>query len=152
MKYFLICIGLFLAGCREQAPSPRIEESLNQYGSVEITARLLEIPQGAIVQRELYDYTTILKYEVVASHRGSLTPGNQIYIGHYNPLKPRSKAADKRVKILGGNLSAFKAGDIHRLALEPNLEENYLGGIINLYPDQPAESIYWAIWTNQVAR
>ena len=58
---------------------------------------------AAIFKRDLYDYATVLKYEVVKLHRGELK-GGVIYVGHYNPWKPRGEAADRRVKDIGGNL------------------------------------------------
>jgi len=34
-------------------------------GRIEVTAHLVEIPDGAIFKRERYDYATVLKYEVL---------------------------------------------------------------------------------------
>src|SRR6185369_3073033 len=87
-------------------------------GTIEVTARLVEIPDGAIFQRDLYDYATILKYEVVLAHRGNLEKGSTIYVGQYNPWKPRAEAADNRAKTIGGTLRQFRAGQLHRMALE----------------------------------
>ena len=50
-------------------------------------------------------------------HRGKVE-GETIYVGHYNPFKPRSEAADQRVPDVGGNLKSFRAGQVHRMALE----------------------------------
>ena len=66
-------------------------------GRIEVTAQLVEIPEGAIFKRELYNYTTILKYQVLEVHRGTLD-AKTIYVGHYNPFKPRSEAADRQVQ------------------------------------------------------
>ena len=66
-------------------------------GSIEVTARLVEIPEGAIFKRELYDYATVLKYQVLQVHRGKVE-GETIFVGHYNPFKPRSEAADSKVR------------------------------------------------------
>ena len=72
-------------------------------GHIEVTAKLVEIPEGAIFKRELYNYATILKYEVLAVHRGKVD-AKTIYVGHYNPFKPRGEAADQQVGGIGGNL------------------------------------------------
>src|SRR6267378_2015295 len=78
-------------------------------GSIEVTAKLVEVPQGAIFKRDLYDYATVLKYRVLEVHRGKVD-GETIYVGQYNPFKPRAEAADSRVKDIGGDLKAFRAG------------------------------------------
>jgi hypothetical protein len=116
-------------------------------GSVEVTARLVEVPAGAIFRRKLYDYVTVLRYQVLEVHRGRL-PAGTIYVGHYNPFKPRSRAADKHVKGIGGNLRYFRAGQVHRMALEVPIDEHYMGGIVNKYFGRDTGPIYWAVWTN----
>ena len=117
-------------------------------GSVEVTARLVEIPDGAIFQRELYDYATILKYEVVSVHRGAVEKGATIYVGHYDPWKPRAEAADKRVKNIGGTLRQFRAGQLHRMALETPMDDHFMGGIVDKYFGKHSGPSYWAVWTN----
>ena len=118
-----------------------------RHGSVEVTARLLEVPDGAIVRRQLYNYATVLKYEVVQVHRGQDVP-KLMYVAHYNPYKPRQEASDKWVSGIGGNLLTFEAGQLHRLCLEPSADQHYLGGLINLYFDQAADDPYWAVHTD----
>lgn len=117
-------------------------------GSVEVTARLVEIPEGAIFHRDLYDYVTILKYEVIKVHRGTIE-SPILFVGHYNPWKPRSEAADRRVPDIGGNLRRFEAGQVHRMALDVPIENFYMGGIVNKYFGQETGPLYWAVWTNQ---
>lgn len=123
-------------------------------GHIEVTAKLVEIPEGAIFKRELYNYATILKYEVLEVHRGKVD-AKTIYVGHYNPFKSRSEAADQRVPGIGGNLKRFRAGQVQRLALELPIDNNYMGGIVNKYFDyfdpQNPPPIYWAVWTNLVS-
>ena len=116
-------------------------------GTIEITARLVEIPDGAIFKRDLYDYATILKYHVIKVHRGK-ADGDTLYVGHYNPWKPRGEAADGRVKVIGGNLRRFQAGEVHHLALEVPIEDHFMGGIVNKYFGRTTNVLYWAVWTN----
>jgi hypothetical protein len=117
-------------------------------GTVEVTARLEEIPEGAIFKRDLYDYATVLKYRVVTVQRGKVD-GDTIYVGHYNPWKPRAEAADKRVKDVGGNVRRFQAGETHHLALEVPIEDHFMGGIVNKYFGQTTNVLHWAVWTNE---
>ncbi len=116
-------------------------------GKFEVTARLVEVPDGAVFKRDLYDYATVLKYEVVKVHRGQLN-SRTIYVGHYNPWKPRAEAADARVKNTGGNLQRFRAGELHHMALDAPIEDCFMGGLVNKYFGQDTGPIYWALWTN----
>jgi len=121
--------------------------NVTSLGTIEVTARLLEVPEGAIFKRDLYNYATVLKYEVLRVHRGAVA-GETIYVGHYNPFKPRAEAADRRVPGIGGSVKVFQAGDVHRMALEASIDDHYMGGIVNKYFGQDAGPIYWALWTN----
>lgn len=127
------------------------DPNVTTMGSIEVTARLTEIPEGAIFKRELYNYTTVLKYDVLKVHRGQIDAGT-IYVGHYNPFKPRSEIVDKRVTGIGGNLRSFRSGQIHRMALEVPIDDYYMGGIINKYFGKFDGPIYWVVWTNEVPR
>jgi hypothetical protein len=147
----LLAVGLMAAACarrREGAASP--DPNLAKRGSIEVTARLVEIPEGAIFQRELYNYATVLKYQVLEVHRGNVK-GQTIYVGHYNPAKPRSEVADRRVQDVGGNLKSFRAGQVHRMALEGSMFDHFTGGILNKYSGEDTDPIYWAVWTNLVS-
>ena len=91
----VLAVGLMAAGCakgREGAASPSSGSDLGNRGTIEVTAKLVEIPKGAIFERQLYNYATVLKYEVLEVHRGKVK-GQTIYVGHYNPAKPRSEAS-----------------------------------------------------------
>ena len=146
----LLAVGLMAAACarrREGAASP--DPELAKRGSIEVTAKLVEIPEGAIFQRELYNYATVLKYQVLEVHRGRVK-GDTIYVGHYNPAKPRSEVADRRVQDVGGNLKSFHAGEVHRMALEGSMFDHFTGGILNKYSGEDTDPIYWAVWTNLV--
>ena len=88
----LSAAAMLLSGCGRPSGEPAAAAAsdlrLATQGTVEVTAELVEIPEGAIFKRDLYDYATILKYRVVRVHRGQVD-GDTIYVGHYNPWKPR---------------------------------------------------------------
>ena len=111
------------------------------------TARLCRDPRGGDLKRELYNYATVLKYQVLEVHRGSVK-GDTIYVGHYNPFKPRSEASDRRVQGVGGNLQSFRDGQVHHMALEGSMLEHFTGGILNKYSEEDTDPIYLAVWTD----
>ena len=140
-------------GCGKQAGTPGTrgeDPQVQSRGTTEITAELVEIPEGAIFKRELYNYATILQYKVLRQHRGKVS-GDTIYVAHYNPFKPRGEAADARVKGVGGNLKQFRAHALHRMALEVPLDDFYMGGVVNKYFGKTTGPIYWAVWTNDAS-
>ncbi len=146
----LLAAGFLASACaekREGTGSPSSDPELARRGSIEVTAKLVEIPEKAIFERELYNYATVLKYEVLEVHRGKVK-GQIIYVGHYNPFKPRSEVADRRVQNVGGKLKSFRAGDVHRMALEESMTDQFKGGILNKYSEEDTDPIYWAVWTN----
>lgn len=147
----LVLLAVLLPSCGKDpgaASKAGQDAQVQSLGQVEVTARLTEVPEGAIFQRDLYDYATILKYEVVAVHRGSVEKGAVLYVGHYNPWKPRAGAADARAKGIGGTLRNFRAGDVHRMALETPMDDHFMGGIVDKYFGQHTGPAYWAVWTN----
>jgi hypothetical protein len=150
---FLLAVGLMAAACakrRDSAAGPGPDPNLAKRGNIEVTARLVEIPKGAIFERQLYNYATVLKYQVLEVHRGNVK-GQTIYVGHYNPFKARSEAADQRVQAVGGNLKSFRAGQVHRMALEESMFDQFTGGILNKYSEEDTDPIYWAVWTDLVS-
>jgi hypothetical protein len=150
VRSLLLVLGVMATACAQRREgTPSSDPELAKRGSIEVTARLVEIPEGAIFERELYNYATVLKYEVLEVHRGKVK-GQTIYVGHYNPFKPRSEAADRRVPDVGGNLKSFRAGQVHRMALDESMFDQFTGGILNLYREEAADRIYWAVWTDLV--
>ena len=149
-----LLIGMLMCvSCGNSPESPEAagaDPNVTTLGNLEITARLVEVPDGAIFKRELYNYATVLKYQVLQVHRGQWN-GEFVYVGHYNPFKPRAEADDQRVKGVGGNLKAFRAGQVHRLALAGPIDDHYMGGIVNKYFGQDIGTIHWAVWTNLVS-
>ena len=150
-RALLFTLTLLVAGCQNNSQSAGNggeDGQVKSLGTVEVTARLVEIPEGAIFQRDLYDYAAILKYEIVAVHRGAVEKGATIYVGHYDPWKPRGESADKRVPNIGGTLRQFRAGQLHRMALETPMDDLYMGAVVDKYFGQHSGPVYWAVWTN----
>jgi len=142
-----LCLLAFLPCICCGKPVESVPSKVSQVGTVEVTAVLEEV-RGEFVNRANYDYAFVMKYKVAAVHRGSVQ-GDTIYVGHYNPQKARSSAADARVPDVGGNVRRFRAGDVHRMALEAPIDDYYMGGIINRYFDEYKGVIYWAVWTDE---
>jgi hypothetical protein len=143
---------LLVVSCQKPADSSgkaSDDSQVTSVGTIEVTARLVEIPEGAIFERDLYDYVTILKYEVVSVQRGSIEKGATIYVGHYNPWKPRAEVADSRAKNIGGNLREFRAGQLHHMALEVPIDDHFMGGIVDKYFGKHSGPVYWAVWTDR---
>ena len=118
-------------------------------GTAEVTAKLVEI-RGELPNIPLYDYAFVFKYEVLKVHRGNVAP-KVIYVAHYNPLKSRTAAADARSGAIGGDVEMFRAGDVHRMALNFPIDDHFMGGVVNRYFEDGVKEIHWAVWTNRVA-
>jgi hypothetical protein len=147
----LLAAGLAIGGCAgNKGGTPGSDPEMANRGNIEVTARLVEIPEGAIFDRPKYNYATVLKYDVIEIHRGRVK-GQTIYVAHYNPAKPRAEVADGRVTDVGGNLKTFRAGQVHRMALEELDYDKFTGGILNKYSQEEVDPIYWAVWTNLVS-
>jgi hypothetical protein len=148
----LVAVSVMAAACADRgggAGGSSSDPDLSKRGTIEVTAKLVEIPEKSIFKRELYNYANVLKYQVLQVHRGKVK-GETIYVAHYNPFKPRSEAADKYVPEIGGNLKEFRAGQVHRMALEGSFEQ-FRGGILNEYDGEDTDPIYWAVWTDLVS-
>lgn len=140
----MICAAF--PGCSKSGGAAH-DPKLATLGTIEVTAKLTDVG-GEFPPNDLYDYAHVMKYEVQQTHRGKVE-GNVIYVGHYNPLKPRNAVADERVKEVGGNVTKFIAGDVHRMALVSPIDEHFMGGIVNKLPESEKGPIYWALWTER---
>jgi hypothetical protein len=149
MNSRLLCLLIILCAasmvsCGRNAPSPE----LATLGDTEVTAKLTSIG-GAFPPNKLYDYMYVMKYHVLKVHRGKVD-GEDIYVGHYNPLKPRAAAMDKYSGMVGGNVDRFQVEDVHHMALEQELDELYMGGIIDKHLKEKGTR-YRAIWTDRAS-
>jgi hypothetical protein len=138
-----LCAAGFVS-CSKTSSGPSPELAAN--GDLEVTAKLVSIG-GEFPANKLYDYVYVMKYRVLKLHRGTVDDPN-IFVGHYNPLKPRAAAEDKFSGRVGGNVERFQVGDVHRMALEAPLDELYMGGIIDKHIKEKGTR-YRAIWTDR---
>ncbi len=145
----IVVVLLACLGCGGATKTDGADPNVTTLGSVEVTAKLVDIP-GEFPPNDLYDYAYVMKYEVLETHRGEAP--KIIYVGQYNPLKPRAEAADARSGEIGGDVTEFRVGDVQRLALEVPIDDYCMAGIINKYAEQMQEPIYWAVWTNRVVQ
>ncbi len=106
------------AGSVQEQASPAIRPSDD---TLVVTARLTEIP-GKFVSNELYDYVYVMKYRVIAVHKGSCE-AREILVGHYNPLIPRGKVKDKMDRFVDGTVESFTVGKKQRLTLVTPIEK-----------------------------
>ena len=130
--------------CGKRALSPELAAN----GDTEVTAKLVDIG-GDFPPNKLYDYMYVMKYHMLKVHRGKVE-SDEIFVGHYNPLKPRATAEDKFSGKVGGNVDHFQVGDVHRMALESPLDELYMGGIIDKHIKEKGTR-YRAIWTDRAS-
>ncbi|MCC6795012.1 MAG: hypothetical protein IT366_07820 [Candidatus Hydrogenedentes bacterium] len=142
----ILAICATIQGCSKSGGVAH-DPKLSTLGTIEVTAKLVDTG-GEFPPNDLYDYAHVMKYEVQQTHRGKIE-GNVIYVGHYNPLKARNAVADERVKDVGGNVTKFIAGDVHRMALVAPIDEHFMGGIVNKLPESGKGPIYWALWTER---
>jgi hypothetical protein len=141
----ILCAACSLScSTSRSSPSPALAAN----GDTEVTGKLVAIG-GEFPPNNLYDYYYVMKYQVQKVHRGK-PDGETIFVGHYNPLKPRDSAADKHSGKVGGNVVRFQTGDVHRMALEAPLEELYMGGIIDKHIKEKGTR-YRAIWTDRAS-
>lgn len=126
-------------------------------GTVEVTAELQPIRywkegETNFPPNDLYDYAYVMEYEVLEIHRGEVQ-GDTIYVAHFNPRLPRSDVESDTSGPVGGKLMSFRAGDIHRMALDAPVDDYLMDGLLNKYLDETRDkTIYWALWTNPVNR
>jgi len=146
-----LSLGLWALGSRVETGE---DEQVRTLGRIEVTARLWERPDR-FPELGAYRYTYVLKYQVLKVHRPDperkhvLQPGDEIFVGHYKPWMPRSaiRDADWGESPLGGKLDQFVTGDVHRLALDYELQDLAPSGALD-YCFPPATNRFFAISTN----
>ena len=145
-----LCLWIaLLTSCGNRQVGSEVDAQVTTLGTVEVTAELVEIP-GPFPANDLYNYAYVLRYRVLKVHRGQVTEP-EILVGQYNPLKPRATVQDDGSGKVGGHLDSFRAGDVHRMALDAPLDQFWMGGIVDKYFDRKGTR-YWAVWTNPGAK
>jgi len=130
------------------------DEMVRKLGRLEVTARLVERPEQ-FPKLGAYRYTYVLKYNVLKVHRQDpageyrLETGDEVFVGHYKPWLPRAqiKDSDWGDSPLGGRLDQLVAGEVHRLALDYELQDLAPSGALD-YCFPPATNRFFALWTN----
>ena len=130
------------------------DEMVGRLGRIEVTGRLLDRPEH-FPELGAYRYTYVLPYEVLRVHRVDpegrypLKPGARIFVGHYQPWLSRGEIRDAGWggELLGGRLSEFVTGAVHRMALEYELEDWAPSGVLD-YQFPPGTNRLFAVWTN----
>lgn len=115
-------------------------------GSLVVVGTLQALP-GALPANDLYKYAYVMKYVVDTVVEGSFA-GKEILVGHYDPRTPRSAIQDEQKGAVGGNVTAFQAGDRHYLVLRP-LDSAWTGAIEDGYPQESAPR-WWASWADRI--
>lgn len=147
----LILLVWFLASRVETGADTMVQK----LGRLEVTARLLERPDQ-FPKLGAYRYTYVLKYKVISVLRRDpegkhpLKAGDIIFVGHYKPWLPRSeiKDADWGDSPLGGTLNSFVTCEVHRLALDYELQNLAPSGALD-YCFPPATNRFFALWANR---
>jgi hypothetical protein len=80
-----------------------------------VKARVLEIP-GKFPPNDLYNYVYVMKYKIISVEKGKYD-GEEILVGHYNPLIPRKQLKDKMAPFIKGDVEKFEVGAKHHLYL-----------------------------------
>jgi len=147
----MLALTFYLLAARGQTGK---DQSVSNLGKIEVIARLIEAPDQ-FPNLGAYRYTYVVKYEVLAVHRQdpdrkyTLSPGDEIFVGHYKPWLPRSeiKDTDWGDDPLGGKLTRFVVGEAHRLALDYDLQDLAPSGVLD-YCFPQGVNRFFALWTN----
>jgi hypothetical protein len=108
-----------LSFCQEK-PGKTANTLLIKSDTLIVQARLLEIPV-TFPSNDIYNYVYIFKYRVLKVEKGTYN-GQDILVGQYNPLIPRSQIKDKMDLFVNGDVRTFEAGARHRLTLVSPME------------------------------
>jgi hypothetical protein len=105
-----------------------------------IVGRCIEIP-GKFPPNDLYNYVYIMKYRVMKVIKGVYT-GQEILVGHYNPLIPRQRIKDKMAAFVRGNVARFETGAKHTLTLIKPIERIWKDAVEDDYADSDLDKYY----------
>jgi hypothetical protein len=130
-----LCVAALLGSLLSVSPSQAGEPAGAATSTIEVTARLKNIP-GKFPADELYDYVYIMQYQVV----GGPMDKQSIYVGHYKPRRARNEIDDKMKKVVSGSLRRFEVGALHQLTLTPNMRKVWKGAVVDEFFDTDRKS------------
>jgi hypothetical protein len=119
-----------------KTPSPTVKPA----DTLVVVARITEIA-GKFAPNDLYNYVYIMKYRVLNVVKG-VYKGQDILVGHYNPLIPRKQIKDAMKKFVSGNVEKFEVGAKHRLTLITPIDRVWKDAVEDDYPDSDLEKYY----------
>jgi len=105
-----------------------------------VLARLTEIP-GTFPSNDLYNYVFIMKYRVIKVLKGRYAK-QEILVGHYNPLIPRSQIKDRMRSLATGTVEKFETGARQKLTLIAPIDRVWKNEVEDNYPDSDLEKFY----------
>jgi hypothetical protein len=121
-------------------PTATAAKGASAQDTLVVIARLIEIP-GKLPPNDLYNYVYIMKYRITKVLKGSYK-GQEILVGHYNPLIPRKLIKDKMAAFVGGDVAKFETGAKHRLTLIKPIERIWKDAVEDDYADSDLEKYY----------
>jgi hypothetical protein len=107
-----------------------------------VVARIVEIP-GKFAPNDLYNYVYIMKYRIVKVEKGEYKE-QDILVGQYNPLIPRTQIKDAMKKCVTGNVEKFEVGAKQKLTLIKPIEKVWKDAVEDEYSDSDQDK-YFAI-------
>jgi hypothetical protein len=119
--------------------------SVKAADTLEIVGKLIEIP-GKFPPNDLYNYVYITKYKVVKVIKGAYT-GQEILVGHYNPLFPRNGIKDKMAPLVHGTVDKIEVNARHRLVLIAPISSVWTDAVEDEYSDSDMVK-YFALRTD----
>jgi hypothetical protein len=112
-----------------------------------VVARITEIP-GKFASNDLYNYVYIMKYRVLNVVKGTYKE-QDIFVGQYNPLIPRSMIKDAMKKNVSGNVEKFEVGGKQKLWLISPIDKVWKDAVDDEYSDSELQK-YFAVKTDIV--
>ena len=134
------CVKATLPDTAKHATAAAVSTKPSSLDTLVILARCIEIP-GKFAANDLYNYVYIMKYRVLKVIKGTY-PGQEILVGHYNPLIPRQRIKDKMAPFARGNVARFETGAKHTLTLITPLERVWKDAVEDDYTDSDLDKYY----------
>jgi len=133
---------------KESAPVPAAAKSApvaKTGDTLVVVARITEIA-GKFAPNDLYNYVYIMKYRILSLVKGAYK-GQDILIGHYNPLIPRGQIKDNMKKFVSGNVEKFEVGAKQKITLIAPIDKVWKDAVDDEYSDSELEK-YFALKTD----